>query len=470
MQAINNTINEFTTPFFLLGLGSNQGDRVANLRAALTALSQIGRFDLLSSVYESTAMYYKKQPKFLNMALGLMTNLAPIDLLHTLKAIEAQLGRDLSAKAKRYGPRPIDIDIEIALPTIFSGDDPLSSWEKWFIVIDTPELVVPHPRLAERAFVLYPLIEITRPAIRVKLEEMASRISFKGITRLGYLGELERQEPVKQLRWYDHERSWDGDLPIESIAPTDEARLDHYIRMYIEFTDRWQQSMWKSLERDFEPFNRLSRNKLTEQQSQKWKLAVIEGCLRELLFPSVHVDIKHARGELIPFFADMYEQYRVQYFDAYKAWGTFQGDEGMKEALGAYDSARPLASKLGLTPGMQAVIIDPPDDYLDMLGDIKKGISILPDQNGAKDIDFIHIFTKGRAELERQFPLLKVALVQNGMLWISWPKTKSKIATNLSDTIVRDIGLRNGLVDVKVCAIDADWSGLKFVYRLKDRK
>ena len=71
--------------------------------------------------------------------------------------------------------------------------------------------------------------------------------------------------------------------------------------------------------------------------------------------------------------------------------------------------------------------------------------------------------------LEAEFPKLKAALTSDGMLWISWPKKSSKVATDLKEDIIREIGLTNGLVDVKVAAVDEVWSGLKFVYRLKDR-
>ena len=75
-----------------------------------------------------------------------------------------------------------------------------------------------------------------------------------------------------------------------------------------------------------------------------------------------------------------------------------------------------------------------------------------------------------KEELGKILPQLKSLLNKNGMLWISWPKKASKVMTDLDENVVRDIGLQNGLVDVKVCAVDEIWSGLKFVYRLKDRK
>ena len=84
-------------------------------------------------------------------------------------------------------------------------------------------------------------------------------------------------------------------------------------------------------------------------------------------------------------------------------------------------------------------------------------------------MDFIHVFSTSQSELRRSFPSLKKRLEKNGLIWVSWPKGASKIETDLDGNHVREIGLKNGLVDVKVCAVDDDWSGLKFVYRLKDR-
>ena len=87
----------------------------------------------------------------------------------------------------------------------------------------------------------------------------------------------------------------------------------------------------------------------------------------------------------------------------------------------------------------------------------------------AGDLDFVHLFTDGRSTLAKEMPKLRDSLKPNGTLWISWPKKSSGVRTDLDENIVRDIGLKAGLVDVKVCAVDETWSGLKFVFRLKDR-
>ena len=131
-------------------------------------------------------------------------------------------------------------------------------------------------------------------------------------------------------------------------------------------------------------------------------------------------------------------------------------------------SKTPLVRKLGIKPGLKIHFSNPPDNLQSLLGELPDKTTTIVELNGL--VDYIHIFTKSKDELQTQFPILKAGLAQNGLLWISWPKKASKVTTDLNENIVRDIGLQNGLVDVKVCAVDEIWSGLKFVYRLKDRK
>lgn len=103
------------------------------------------------------------------------------------------------------------------------------------------------------------------------------------------------------------------------------------------------------------------------------------------------------------------------------------------------------------------------------------GISPLPKnvqvkQRPRKDsVQFAHVFALDNKTFQEQFLKARNGLAKTGMLWISWPKKASKIATDLDENIIRDFGLKNGLVDVKVCAVSEVWSGLKFVYRVKDR-
>ncbi len=130
-------------------------------------------------------------------------------------------------------------------------------------------------------------------------------------------------------------------------------------------------------------------------------------------------------------------------------------------------SGTPLIKKLGIKPAQRMVILNAPENYLVELGDLPPDTQI-NSQLGA-NLDMIHYFAKSEADLMRDFPDLKAALALDGMLWISWIKKSAKIPTDLDGNIVREIGLDQGLVDVKVCAINDIWSGLKFVYRKEDR-
>lgn len=130
-------------------------------------------------------------------------------------------------------------------------------------------------------------------------------------------------------------------------------------------------------------------------------------------------------------------------------------------------SGKPLAQKLGLKPGMTVAALNAPRNYRKLLRPLPAGAKILPTLG--RLAPFIHFFSKRRAELARRFPSFARALTPDGTLWISWPKGTSGVATDLTEDVVRTIGLATGLVDVKVCAVDDVWSGLKFVRRLRDR-
>jgi hypothetical protein len=140
-------------------------------------------------------------------------------------------------------------------------------------------------------------------------------------------------------------------------------------------------------------------------------------------------------------------------------------------------SKRSLIDKLGIKSGFKIAILQPFSEYERLLGPLPDGVTQINAPSGALDfirldfirLDFIQYFTTRRHELEAEFPTLKKALASAGMLWISWPKGSSQIVTDLNENRVREIGLQNGLVDVKVIAVDERWSGLKFVYRLADR-
>lgn len=125
-----------------------------------------------------------------------------------------------------------------------------------------------------------------------------------------------------------------------------------------------------------------------------------------------------------------------------------------------------LREKLGLESGLKACFLQAPADYLLQMG---VDPQFHAQQNLRPKTYFIHFFAKNQGELTWQLPHLKAALTLNGMLWISWPKKSSGMETDLSEQSVRKMVLKTGLVDVKVASIDKNWSGMKFVYRLKDR-
>ncbi len=134
--------------------------------------------------------------------------------------------------------------------------------------------------------------------------------------------------------------------------------------------------------------------------------------------------------------------------------------------MAGYSTAK-LVDKLGIKPGHSVYVKNAPENYFKVLGDLPPGAQIK--RKLMKDLDFIQLFTTERKKLEENFPVMKNHLSKKGLLWISWPKGTSGVRTDLSENIIRDIGLKEGLVDVKVCAVDDTWSGLKFVFRVKDR-
>ena len=151
-----------------LALGSNLGNRSANLGNMISSLPP--EVDVLrqSPVYETPPWGYQEQPAFLNMVVEAQTDLPPVDLLVYLKGLEVQLGRLLTFN---YGPRLIDIDILLYAKQIFSS----------------PELVIPHPRMSERAFVLVPLADLApdlhHPVTGMTVSEMLAQVDSSQITR-----------------------------------------------------------------------------------------------------------------------------------------------------------------------------------------------------------------------------------------------------------------------------------------------
>jgi hypothetical protein len=130
-------------------------------------------------------------------------------------------------------------------------------------------------------------------------------------------------------------------------------------------------------------------------------------------------------------------------------------------------SKRSLVDKLGIKPNTKIRIVYAPVGYDQTLGPLPAGVTT--QSKLTRDMDFLQAFYTDSKTMAREFSNLKKALKPNGTLWISWPKKAAKMTTDLTEDVVRNIGLEHGLVDVKVCAVDDVWSGLKFVYRLADR-
>jgi len=130
-------------------------------------------------------------------------------------------------------------------------------------------------------------------------------------------------------------------------------------------------------------------------------------------------------------------------------------------------SGTPLAKKLGIKEGFKIRLVNQPAYYFDLFTDMPENILLLTDKKSSKN--FIHYFTNEAAGLQKDIIALKNEIYPNGIIWISWPKKAAKIKTDVTEELVRSIGLSNGLVDIKVCAVDEIWSALKFVIPLKDR-
>lgn len=131
----------------------------------------------------------------------------------------------------------------------------------------------------------------------------------------------------------------------------------------------------------------------------------------------------------------------------------------MAKAPAGY-SGKTLAEKLGLKDGLKAAVIDPPKHYAELVEGAKT-----PGKFGAGAYDFIHIFAQDRAALAKTLPRALKQLAQGGAIWVSWPKKTSPLFKDLTEDGIREIALPLGIVDVKVCAVDQDWSGLKLLRR-----
>jgi hypothetical protein len=133
-------------------------------------------------------------------------------------------------------------------------------------------------------------------------------------------------------------------------------------------------------------------------------------------------------------------------------------------------SGTPLARKLGITEGSSVVLVRAPDDMEEVLAPPEGAVVTrrLPPV-GRRSVDVAVLFTTARADLDRRFPRVMAVMRPAGGLWVAWPKRASGMATDLTENVIRELGVAHGMVDNKVCAVTEIWSGLRFVLRLKDR-
>jgi hypothetical protein len=131
-------------------------------------------------------------------------------------------------------------------------------------------------------------------------------------------------------------------------------------------------------------------------------------------------------------------------------------------------SGTPLIQKIGIKPGHRVILRHDPASFIKDLGRLPEGVKSTDRLSGKANV-IVYITDKLSALME-DFNRLMKTMAMDGMLWIGWPKKSSGRKTDLTEDVIRKVGLERGLVDVKVCAIDETWSGLKFVFRLKDRK
>lgn len=129
-------------------------------------------------------------------------------------------------------------------------------------------------------------------------------------------------------------------------------------------------------------------------------------------------------------------------------------------------SGTPLAKKLGIKDGFHIRLMNAPEYYLNLFTDLPPNLYF---EDMGNKVDFIHFFTKSLQEYTSLLPSLRDHIKPNGMIWASWPKKASKIPTDITENIIRNYALKIGLVDIKVCAVDDVWSGLKLVIPVKDR-
>ncbi len=141
-------------------------------------------------------------------------------------------------------------------------------------------------------------------------------------------------------------------------------------------------------------------------------------------------------------------------------------------------SGKPLSKKLGIQPGMMVVTVGAPDDYSDLLMHVPDDVLIVEAGSrgssrakvSSAPADIVHLFTNSRDDLFRGLAEFKNLIRQDGAIWVSWYKKAARLPTEITEDTIREAALPLGLVDVKVCAVDEKWSGLKLVIRRENRK
>lgn len=131
-------------------------------------------------------------------------------------------------------------------------------------------------------------------------------------------------------------------------------------------------------------------------------------------------------------------------------------------------SGTPLVEKLGIKPGTILVTIDAPDHYRKLLGKIPSGVNFATRPTG--NSKFVHFFVRERRILEKNLRSLRPKIPDDAVVWVSWPKKSSGVATDVTEDVIRTVALPLGFVDIKVCAVDETWSGLKLMIRRENRK
>jgi hypothetical protein len=131
-------------------------------------------------------------------------------------------------------------------------------------------------------------------------------------------------------------------------------------------------------------------------------------------------------------------------------------------------SGTPLWKKLGIKDQSKIYLSNEPGDYLKLVSPLPQGVKFV--QRLARTTDLVHLFVTEKARLARQLSTMLTKLKPDGVIWVSWPKRSSKVATDITEDTIREVALPLGLVDIKVCAVDDTWSGLKLMIRKANRK